>query len=60
MTIIHIDAATSSRAGRGSHGRNHMVVWSTTTCAISQCLSPLQLWVRILLIARCSQYSIMW
>ena len=42
------------------HGRNHMVVWSTTTCAISQCLSPLQLWVRILLMARCSQYSIMW
>jgi hypothetical protein len=25
-----------------------------------QCLSPLKLWVRILLIARCTQYNLMW
>jgi len=27
---------------------------------INQCLSPLMLWVRISLMARCTQYTIMW
>jgi len=26
----------------------------------NQCLSPLKLWVRILLMARCTGYNIMW
>jgi len=35
-----------------------MVVGFTTTYAISA--SPRMLWVRILLIARCTWYNIMW
>jgi hypothetical protein len=38
---------------RGRRGRDHMVVGCTTTYAI-KCLSPLMLWVRISIRARCT------
>jgi len=41
-------------------GRDHMVVWFTTTCAISQCLSPQKLWVWTPSMARFTWCNIIW
>ena len=42
---------------RDRRGRDRMVVGFTTTCAIIQFLSPLTLWARIPLMARCTRYQ---
>ena len=42
---------------KGHRGRDCMVV-GFTMC--NQCLSPLTLWVLILLMLRCTRYNIMW
>ena len=49
---------TEDSMTRGLRGRDRMVVGFTTTCAIS--VSPLELWVRVLLMARYTRYNIMW
>jgi hypothetical protein len=51
---IKMVAITKNRQG----GHDCMVVGFTTNC--NYFLSPLKLWVRIPLIARCTWYNIMW
>ena len=54
-----------SRSWRGVLHRDGPL-WSWSYCSqiynylCNQCLSPLQFWVRILLMARCTRYNIMW
>jgi len=44
-----------TKLSRGRHGPDRMVVWFTTTMYLcNQCLSPLMLWVRISIRARCT------
>ena len=44
---------------RGCRGRDRMVV-EFYNYLYNRCLSPLKLWVWILLMARCTRYNIMW
>jgi hypothetical protein len=44
---------------RGRRCHDRMVFAFKTTYICNQCLSPLKLWVRILLMARCTRYNIM-
>jgi len=45
--------------GPGCRGRDRMVVWFIATYICNQCLSPLTLWIWILLMVKCTQYN-MW
>jgi len=49
---------TPNKKKKVGHGGDRMVIWFTNTCEISG--YHLKLWIRILLMARCIQYSIMW
>jgi len=37
-----------------------VIGWQIYNCLCNLCLSPLKLWVRILLMVRCFRYNIMW
>ena len=57
ITSVSIDLSLSYGEGRGWSWSYGSWIYSYLC---NQCLSPLKLWVRIPLMARCTQYNIMW
>ena len=65
MIPKHVFMYHSEKILHSSHFYYITIFWSTLTSWIynymcNQCLSPLKLWVQILLMARCTWYNIMW